>query len=44
MMVNVALTAMGIEDICSLQDICSSVHVASDAAEEAGIIFIEFAE
>ena len=35
MMVNVAQTAMGIEEICGLQDVCSSVHDASDAAEES---------
>ena len=34
MMVNVAQTAMGIEEMWVLQDIWSSVHCASDAAEE----------
>ena len=46
MMVNVAQTAMGIEEIWVLQDIWSSVHDASDAAEERSrhIFSIEFAE
>ena len=41
MTVNVAQTAMGIEEICGMQDIWSSVHDASDAAEEKSrLIFL----